>query len=150
MFRMTRVSPYDELFNFQREVDRLFNQFWTDLPARTASAQASQFHATSNDDGWKIDVPMAGIDPQHVEIEATGNTLNIRAQEPGDKKAGGRVLFEQTLTVPQFLDLEKVSATHRHGMLQLTIPVKESVKPRRVQIAVGDQQAQPKLTSIAS
>lgn len=149
MFRMTRVSPYDELFNFQREVDRLFNQFWTDLPARTASAQASQFQATSSEDGWKIEVPMAGIDPKLVEIEAAGNTLNIRAQEPGDAKTAGRLLFEQTLTVPQFLDLEKVSAAHRHGMLQLTIPVKESVKPRRVQIAVGEGQAQPQL-SVAS
>ena len=151
MFRMNRVSPYDELFNFQREVDRLFNQFWTDLPARTASAQPSQFQATSNEEGWKIEVPMAGIDPQHVEIEATGNNLSIRAQEPGDgKKTQGRLLFEQTLTVPQFLDLEKVSATHRHGMLQLTIPVKESVKPRRIQISSGDEQSQHKLTSVAS
>lgn len=150
MFRMTRVSPYDELFNFQHEVDRLFNQFWTDLPARTASAQASQFQASTDGDGWKIDVPMAGIDPNRVEIEATGNNLTIRAQEPGDgKKTPARLLFEQTLTVPQFLDLEKVSATHRHGMLQLTIPVKESVKPRRIQITSADAPSQPQL-SVAS
>lgn len=152
MFRMTRVSPYDELFNFQREVDRLFNQFWNDLPARTASAAASQFHATADDDGWKVDVPMAGIDPQHVEIEVAGNTLSIRAQEPGDEKGNGkaRLQFEQTLTVPQFLDLEKVAATHRHGMLQLRIPLKESVKPRRVTISTGSDEAQPRLTSVAS
>ena len=142
MFRMTRVSPYDELFTFQREVDRLFNQFWTDLPARTASAPASQFQATNSDEGWTIDVPMAGIDPQHVTIEAAGNTLSIRAQEPGDGKTAGRVLFEQTLTVPQFLNLEKVAASHRHGMLHLTIPVKDSVKPRRIEIANGQAQAQ--------
>ena len=42
--------------------------------------------------------------------------------------------YEQTLTVPQFLDLDKISASYRHGMLQLTLPLKESVKPRRIQI----------------
>ena len=49
--------------------------------------------------------------------------------------------FEQTLTVPQFLDLEKISASHRHGLLRLTVPLKESVQPRRVQIEMepGDQ-----------
>ena len=36
--------------------------------------------------------------------------------------------------IPQFLDLEKLTASHRHGMLRLTLPLKESVKPRRVQI----------------
>jgi HSP20 family protein len=143
MFRMNRFTPYDEFFTFQREVDRLFNQFWADLPSRTESTNnASAFQAVTTDDGWRIDVPMAGIDPQHVGLEAAGNTLSIRAQEPGDDKAPGRVLFEQTISVPQFLDLEKMTAAHRHGMLQLTLPLRESVKPRRVQIAVSDSQPQ--------
>jgi HSP20 family molecular chaperone IbpA len=42
--------------------------------------------------------------------------------------------YEQTLTIPQFLDLDKLTASHRHGMLRLTVPLKESVKPRRTQI----------------
>jgi HSP20 family protein len=142
MFRMTRFSPYDELFSFQRDVDRLFNQFWRDLPARTAAAPATAFQATQTDDGWRIDVPMPGIDPRHVTLEAVGNTLNVRAQDPGDAKTDPRVLFEQSIAVPQFLDLEKVSATHRHGMLQLTVPVRESVKPRRIQIAATEEQPQ--------
>lgn len=142
MFRMTRFSPYDEMFSFQREVDRLFNQFWTDLPARTAASPATAFQAKQAGDGWHIEVPMPGIDPQHVAIEAAGSTLSIKAQEPDEGKTGSRVLFEQTFTVPQFLDLEKVAASHRHGMLTLTIPVKESVKPRRIQIAAADEQPQ--------
>lgn len=142
MFRMTRFTPYDELFTFQREIDRLFNQFWNDLPARTASAPSTAFQATATDEGWRVEVPMPGIDPALVSLEAAANTLSIRAQEPGEAKHGNRVLFEQTITVPQFLDLEKVSASHRHGMLQLTIPLKESVKPRRIQIAVAEEQPQ--------
>ena len=51
--------------------------------------------------------------------------------EGGDKNVSR---YEQTLTIPQFLDLEKLTASHRHGMLRLTLPLKESVKPRRVQI----------------
>jgi HSP20 family protein len=142
MFRTNRFTPYDELFSFQRDVDRLFNQFWSDLPARTASAPSTAFQAAATDDGWRLDVPMPGIDPQYVTLEATGNTLSVRAQEPGDGKTGPRVLFEQSITVPPFLDLEKVTASHRHGMLQLAIPVKESVKPRRIQIGVSPEQGQ--------
>ncbi|MBA2603350.1 MAG: hypothetical protein H0U94_07170 [Acidobacteria bacterium] len=37
------------------------------------------------------------------------------------------------MTIPQFLDTKKISASHRHGLLQLTLPLKESVKPRRVE-----------------
>jgi HSP20 family protein len=77
-----------------------------------------------------------------VTLEAAGNTLTIRAAEPGDQKSGNGVRYEQSFTVPQFLDIEKVSASHRHGMLQLTLPLKESVKPRRIQIATGGDKRQ--------
>ena len=43
-------------------------------------------------------------------------------------------LGESRSVIPQFLDLEKLTASHRHGMLRLTLPLKDSVKPRRVQI----------------
>lgn len=140
MFEMTRVNPFEQMFNFQREVDRLFNQFWSDLPTRTAVASPSSFQVNTTEDGWRIDVPLPGIDPAHVTLDVAGNTLSIRAEEPGPDKKERVVRYEQTLTVPQFLDLDKISASHRHGLLSLTLPLKESVKPRRVQITSGTEQ----------
>jgi HSP20 family protein len=139
MFGLTRWNPVDDVFNFQRDIDRLFNQFWNDLPTRTAAGQSPSFQVNSTDDGWRVDVPLPGIDPQHVNLEVAGTTLTIRAEEPGEN--GERALrYEQSFTVPQFLDLEKITASHKHGMLRLTVPLKDSVKPRRIQIeGVGDK-----------
>jgi HSP20 family protein len=135
MFGLTRWDPFQDTFNFQREVDRLFNRFWSDLPARTAASPSGSFQVNPSDDAWRIDIPLAGIDPEHVTIEAAGNTLSIRAEEPTRAKENTRaVRYEQTLTVPQFLDLDQITASYRHGMLELTMPLKESVKPRRIQI----------------
>jgi HSP20 family protein len=139
MFGLTRWNPVDDVFNFQRDIDRLFNQFWNDLPTRTAAGQSPSFQVNSTEDGWRVDVPLPGIDPQHVNLEVAGTTLTIRAEEPGEN--GERALrYEQSFTVPQFLDLEKITASHKHGMLRLTVPLKDSVKPRRIQIeGVGDK-----------
>jgi HSP20 family molecular chaperone IbpA len=71
MLNRTRWSPFDEVLNFQREVDRVFNQFWNDLPATTASATGA-FQVNTSEDGWHIDVPLPGIDPQHVQLQVTG------------------------------------------------------------------------------
>ena len=147
MFGFTRWNGLDDVFSFQREVDRLFNQFWNDLPTRTAAGQSPSFQVNSSDDGWRIDVPLPGIDPQNVNLEVAGSTLTIRAEEPGDNDRQAH-RYEQSFTVPQFLDLEKISASHRHGMLQLTLPLKESVKPRRIQIE-GVDDAKKRLTSAA-
>jgi HSP20 family protein len=141
MFGLTRWSPFDDVFNFQREVDRVFNQFWSDLPSRTAAGSSPSFQVNTTDDGWRIDVPMPGIDPKDVNLEVAGNTLSIRAEAPSEDQDRNSTHYEQTFTIPQFLDLEKLSASHRHGMLRLTLPLKESVKPRRIKIEsqVDDQ-----------
>ncbi len=115
MFGLTRKSPFEDVFNFQQEVDRLFNQFWSDLPTRTPVGGSPSFQVNATDDGWRIDVPMPGVDPRHVTLEVAGSTLNIRAEVPGDKDNNG-ARYEQTLSIPQFLDVEKLSASHRHGI----------------------------------
>lgn len=136
MFGLSRWSPFDELFNFQREVDRMFNQFWSDLPARTTSTgDLGSFQVHTGQDAWRIDVPLPGIDPDNVAVEVAGNTLSIRAEATSQGEDRQETRYARTLTLPQFLDLDKLSASHRHGMLQLTLPLEEGVKPRRIQIA---------------
>lgn len=143
MFRLTRGNPIEDVFNFQREMDRLFTQFWSDLPSRTTAGPSSSFHVNTTDDGWRVDLPLPGIDPKDVSVEVAGNHLTIRAEVPGNGPDTNTERYEQTLTVPQFLDLEKLAASHRHGMLRLTLPLKESVRPRRVQIETqADDQKQ--------
>jgi HSP20 family protein len=138
MFGQTRLNSFDDVFTFQRDVDRAFNQFWNDLPARTPVSSPS-FQVTTTDDGWRVDVPMPGIDPKGVSLEVAGNNLTIRAevQSEGEGAARHAPNYEQTLIIPPFLDLEKLTASHRHGMLRLTLPLKESVKPRRVEIEIA-------------
>jgi HSP20 family protein len=134
MFGLTRWNSFDDVFSFQREVDRLFNQFWSDLPARTPANSSPSFQVNATDEGWRVDVPLPGIDPKDVSLEVAGNNLTIRAEVSSQGNDTNISRYEQTLVIPQFLDLEKLTASHRHGMLRLTLPVKESVKPRRIQI----------------
>jgi len=143
MFGQTRWSPFEDMFSFQREADRLFNQFWNELPARAARPNATYpFQVHTSEDSWRLEIPLPGIDPKHVSIEVAGTTISVRSEQDGGRN-DGETRYEQTMTVPQFLDLDRISATHRHGMLELTLPIKDSVKPRRIQIeGVGESQKQ--------
>lgn len=136
---LTRWNRVDDVFTFQREVDRLFNQFWSELPTRPTAANSSpSFQVNASDDGWRIDIPIPGIDPKDVNLDVAGNTLSIRAEGNSGDQETGVARYEQSFTIPPFLDLDKLSASHRHGMLRLTLPLKESVKPRRIQIETQD------------
>ena len=48
--------------------------------------------------------------------------------------------YEQMVTVPDTVDAEKIAATFRHGLLELTLPLKDVVKPRRIEISTEAQQ----------
>ena len=119
----------------------MFNEFWSDLPTRTATTNGASpsFHVNATEDGWRIDIPIPGIDPKDVNLDVAGNTLSIRAESTGEEQEHELGRYEKPFTIPQFLDLEKLSASHRHGMLRLTLPLKDSVKRRRVQIETQDE-----------
>lgn len=142
MFGQTRWNS-PEVFNFQREADRLFNQSWADVPARAfLSTSTYPFQVHTAEDSWRIEIPMPGIDPATVNLEVAGNTIVVRSEQEGGRNDGA-TQWEQTLTLPRILDLDGIRATHRHGLLVLTVPLKESVKPRRVQIeGIADTQKQ--------
>jgi HSP20 family protein len=137
------------VFTFHREVDRLLNQFWRDLPARSfdQSASAPQMHAKASDEGWRIEIPIPGIDPRHVSLEVAGSALTIRAERPGTTKDAEPARYEQTLAIPEFLDVGKLTASHRFGVLELTLPLKESEKPRRVRIEIVPEDAKQLATA---
>jgi HSP20 family protein len=136
MFGHTRWSAFDDMLTLHRAVDRLVNQVWSDLPARPAASWSPSFEVRTSDDAWTIEVPLPGIDPARVTLEAAGNTLTIRLRSDDGETDQNAARVERTLTVPPFLALDKITATHRHGMLALTIPVKEAVRPRRIPIEV--------------
>jgi HSP20 family protein len=149
MFGLSRWNPFDDISTFQREVDRVFNQYWTELPSRTARS-AGAFQVTTSDDGWRIDIPLPGIDPKHVNVDVAGNSLSIRAEVPAEEQGGNELRYEQTVALPAFLDIEKMTAAHYHGMLRLTLPLKESVKPRRIQIDTQAGSDQKQLATAGS
>ena len=138
---LTRWNRVDDVFAFQHEVDRLFNQFFSELPTRPTAANSSpSFQVNASEDGWRIDIPLPGIDPKDVALDVAGSTLSIRAKATSGDQQPNVGRYEQSFSIPPFLDLEKLSATHRHGMLRLMLPLKESVKPRRVQIETQDEE----------
>jgi HSP20 family protein len=147
MLGQTRWNSFEDIFNFQREADHLFNQFWSERPVRSAPpTSAYPFQVHTAEDSWRVEIPMPGIDPATVSLEIAGNTIAVRAEQDGGRNDGA-TQWEQTMTVPRILDLDAIRATHRHGMLVLTLPVKDSVKPRRIQIEGVAVDAQKQLTT---
>ncbi|MEW9624761.1 Hsp20/alpha crystallin family protein [Rhodanobacter geophilus] len=87
------------------------------------------------------DVP--GVDPAAIEVNMDRNVLSIsgeRAAEPVDASAHGfrqeRAYgpFHRRFVLPDSVDAGRITASNRHGVLEIVIPKKAESAPRRIVI----------------
>jgi len=80
-----------------------------------------------------------------VGITITGQSLSIRGEVRADEKVERDQYlyrerrtgtFSRTLQLPVRVQGEKAEATFENGLLRLTIPKAEDVKPRQIQVKV--------------
>lgn len=142
MTALTRWTPFDDLFRLHRRLDRLFDEVFgigEDFGRAPRLGFVPPVETASTDDSYQVRVALPGVDPKNVSIEVSGNVLTIRGEHRAERADAevsefGYGRFERTLTVPSTIDLDKVTASCRHGVLELRMPWKESVRPRRIPI----------------
>lgn len=98
-------------------------------------------------DDFRIEVAAPGLDKEDFRIELDNNVLMISSEkESKEEKQDDRYMrkefsyttFSRSFSLPDIADAGKIAASHKDGILTVTIPKKEEakVKPAR-QIAIG-------------
>jgi HSP20 family protein len=106
--------------------------------SRSDSDNASD--AAASRDGWHVRVPLPGIAPEDIDVTIAGRVLHVRAHAiDGDTSV---MRYEDMMMLPDEVDTNKIAASFRHGMLELTLPEKEDTKPRRIEISTTDVKPQ--------
>jgi len=98
-------------------------------------------------DAWRdgdqvvVEFDLPGVNPESVDLDVERNVLTVTAQRPPlDEKADflaaerPRGVFSRQLVLGDNLDLDRVQAGYRDGVLRLVIPVAERAKPRKIVI----------------
>ena len=142
MMNLTRWNPFEELNSLHRDLDRVFG--YTRGDGRAPVGEASWAPATeiaTVPDGWQVRMALPGIDPDDVKIDLNGDTLTVageRSSRREDAELSRSEIsygkFERMLTLPTNVDTDRVEANFDNGMLDLSLPLAESAKPRRIEI----------------
>jgi HSP20 family protein len=150
---LVRWEPVRELSSLQNDMNRLFNTFF-DTPAPGNGGGARRWipamDLVETDDQFVLKADLPGLTDADVHIDLEGDVLTIsgeRKSEHEDKREGYvRVersfgAFRRSLTLPEGVEPEAVTARFESGVLEVRIPKPEQRKPRRVAIQVGAQPA---------
>lgn len=93
-----------------------------------------------NDDEILLHVDMPGVDKKDVAVNIDNGQLALSGLRKVETTGSaqweefGDVEFERTFSVPQTIDIEKVGAELKDGVLRLHLPKSEAAKPRQIEI----------------
>ncbi len=138
-------SPlFAEFRRMEQEFDEFFGASspWAggirSLPRGTFPA----INVGSTGDAVTVYVFAPGIDPKTLEISLQQNVLSVSGQRdvPTEQNAtyyrqerfAGA--FRRVISLPEDVDSDKVEATYRDGIVQITVQRRESAKPRQIEI----------------
>ena len=143
---MIHWEPFRELMSLRQAMDRLLEESFL-RPSRVlgllgdeAQPPIDMFQSPSE---VVVKATLPGVKPDDVEITITGDTLTIK----GATKATEEVkrddylyhehrygAFSRSVTLPSALQSEKAEATFENGILTLTIPRAEEMKPKTIKV----------------
>src|SRR5512132_2350253 len=141
------------LVAFQREMDRLFEDFWRgfDMPLlgrleRTGGSVSPRIEIGEKDDEVVVSAELPGLDEKDIEVTLTDNVLLIRGEkklEKEEKERGHTYTersygsFERRIPLDVEVLSDKVSAAFKNGVLTVRLPKSPEAQKHVRHIPIG-------------
>ena len=133
------IDPLHDLRMFEDAVTRMMSEPRTGRPW----SPAVDILETEDALTVKADLPDVKIEDIDIRVENQTLTISGRREYEKDEKVKGyhRIersygKFVRSFAVPSTVDTDKVAADYKNGVLTITLPRKESAKPRQVKVNV--------------
>ena len=139
---LVRWNPYREMNHMRRMMDRVYDenlaQRWA---ASDEAASPLALDVKETDETYVVKATLPGIDPQDVDITYNNKTLTIRGELKGEEeheteryhmreRFSGK--FYRQLRLPEAVQEDAIHASYENGVLTLTLPKSEEVKPKKI------------------
>ena len=147
MSKLVRWDPVREMLSLRDSMDRFLEEPFFQNPRLWERSMMTEWNlaldVAEEDDAYVVTASLPGIAPEDVEITLTDNVLTIQGEISKDEEIDeqkyhirerrfGR--FVRSVTLPNAVAADQVEAVSENGVLKLTLPKTEEVKPKRIEI----------------
>ncbi|HET8575963.1 MAG TPA: Hsp20/alpha crystallin family protein [Methylomirabilota bacterium] len=143
----TSVDPFRDLSDMQSELDRVFDSFFgrpTGAPGmERVWAPAVDMYETK--DELVVSAELPGLNEKDIHLSITGDVLTLEGERQWSQETKQENLhrserwygkFERALPLPIPVQADKVKAKYRDGVLTISLPKAEEIKPKEIKIDV--------------
>ncbi len=141
-------GSFDRWANLRDEINSFFDS--PSLSHSVAAAQLStgwtpalDLYQTADDIVAVVELP--GLRKENIELSLHDGILSISGERKEEAPEAGQAArserssgkFRRSISLPTRVNSEKVNASYRDGILTVTLPKAEEVKPKQIQVNVG-------------
>lgn len=133
-------------YNFDNMVEGFFGPMRLITEADKRGLVPTVDVSESNNE-FVVRAEIPGVRKEDVNVTVENGVLTISAESKSEteEKEGARVIrqerrygkYMRSLRLGTDIDESKVTATHKDGVLQVTLPKAEEVKPKRISVDIG-------------
>jgi len=133
---------------FSRLFDTAFPQFFRPEEGLQRGSWNPVVDIYENQDTIVLEADLPGLKPGDFELSIENFTLTLKGERKFEKKSDGdnyhRVersygSFTRTFTLPSTINVEGVQAEFKEGVLRVSLPKREEVRPRQIEIAINTE-----------
>lgn len=124
-------------WNNQARFSNVFDQLFNEAPYYKADNYATSKPAANikeTEEGFKLELAIPGLEKKDVKINLENNVLSIssenvnQSEENYSRKEFAYQTFSRSFSLPKSVNVEKIKADHKNGILNISLPKKEEAK----------------------
>jgi HSP20 family protein len=146
--RLVRWRPQAGLAPVHDEFERMFDSFFG-IDRRRSDLESFDWVPRVNveelEDRFEISAEIPGMKKDDIGIEIQENVLTIKGEKKYEKEEKDRnyTIFERSygtfrraFTLPENVNGERIDASYGDGVLTITVPKIEPVRPKEIKVKV--------------
>ncbi len=145
MALMQSWDPWRDLARMQNEVNRMFDDRLANRAGGESVGWTPACDIFEDEEGVTLRFELAGVEPKDVDIRFENGVLTLRGErklECEDKRENYHRIeaaygtFTRSFSLPQTIDVEKIRADSKNGVLAVHLPKRAEAKPKSIQVKV--------------
>ncbi len=136
------------LVKYQNQIPQVFNRFfdtefdsWLNKNYSNTNTTLPAVNIKETDDAYLLDFAAPGYKKDDFVIELNNDVLtvssekkveNVEEEDNFTKKEFSYESFTRSFNLPELVEVDKIKATYKNGILEIKIPKKEEAKPKPV------------------
>ena len=149
MTYLTLRRPMRNPFSFHNEMGRIFGDLFASHEGGTDAEETSWMPTvdiSETENGYEIRAELPGVSEDDVNVSVTDNVLTVKGEKRQEAETEGKNYrrverrygsFQRRFSLPTEVETDDIKAEFNGGVLTLSIPKPEAVKPTEIPITTA-------------